>query len=95
MPTTDRRSRRLAIARRRERIAAQPRVGDRLWFGPQHYLNVREVRVLGVTRDAVYLRERDPAGDWWRYQCLRADPTLLGWRELVRRARRTQEGSAQ
>lgn len=58
----------------------------------QRYLNVREMRVLGVTEEAVRVRELGAEGYWWRYGCSRHDPTLLGWRELVRHAQMTQEG---
>lgn len=81
---TDRRSRRLAIARRRERIAAQPRVGDVALFANercqvfQHGWGVVCVRLFRFADGrigALVLTERE-------------------WREAVRRARRTQEGSA-
>jgi hypothetical protein len=115
MPTTDRRARRLAIARRRprpvrqgsdewfrrlakafrrmemyqiarrwERIAAQPRVGDTLidWRGYRR--TVDSVYPLGVVGFAWSMR-----GVTLPWVC-DADQ----WREHVRRARRTQEGSA-
>ena len=84
MPTTDRRARRLAIARRRERIAAQPRVGDTLidWRGYRR--TVDSVYPLGVVGFAWSMR-----GATLPWVC-DADQ----WREHVRRARRTQEGSA-
>ena len=84
MPTTDRRARRLAIARRRERIAAQPRVGDVI--DAPCFVDYRRIEVVGVYSDHVTTRVDGLYGRL-RYLYPR-------WRELVRRARRTQEGSA-
>lgn len=127
MPTTDRRARRLAIARRRprpvrqgsdewfrrlakafrrmemyqiarrrERIAAQPRVGDRV-IGRDG----NEWRVAEVSSDLVWC---DLTPDKFRTTqamavvlglCIiriRGSSTREQWRELVRRARTTQEG---
>ena len=99
MPTTDRRARRLAIARRRARIAAQPRAGD-VVIGRDG----NEWRVAEVSSDLVWC---DLMPDKFRLTqamaavfglCIiriRGSSTREQWRELVRRARRTQEGSAQ
>lgn len=80
----DRHARRLAIARRRERIAAQPRVGDVV-------IDVDRERWLVRSVDARWICVDDTTGlsalGIWYF-------TRTGWRELVRRARRTQEGSA-
>ena len=93
MPTTDRRARRLAIARRRERIAAQPRAGDTLWCDPNAV--VAQLVVTGVDDELVWTDERDHAGQWWRSSWIRDHACWpLAWRQLVRRARSTQEGSA-
>ena len=115
MPTTDRRARRLAIARRRPRpvrqgsdewfrrmakafrrvemyqiarrrarIAAQPRVGDVVIDVDRERWLVRSVGARNIcVDDATGL---SPLGVWYF--------TRKGWCEMVRRARRTQEGSA-
>jgi hypothetical protein len=73
-------ARRLAIARRRQRIAAQPRVGDRItdvWGEPWIVLE-------GNHRGAVIVR--DSAGVRWPW-------SQAEWREEVRRARCTQEAA--
>lgn len=85
MPTTDRRARRLAIVRRRQRIAAHPREGDVVITREGECLAVAEVRDWGVWWYSGY--------DW------RSLVRPLGydrhyWREEVRRARVTQEGPA-
>ena len=78
----NRRQRRLAIARRRQRIAAQPRVGDVALFGNvrcqvfQHGWDIVPCRLFTFADGhigALILTERE-------------------WREAVRRAQMTQEG---
>ena len=103
MPTTDRRARRLAIARRRERIAAQPRVGD-VVIG-----STGDGQRYRVTVEAVRAEHRWPwtwpgnlqvlaAVQWsWAskpFPMLYYTGNRRSWTLLVRRARRTQEGSA-
>ena len=85
MPTPDRRARRLAIARRRERIAAQPRAGDVVVTREGRRLVVAEVRDWGVWWFT---------GNDWRSPVRPLGCDRQYWRELVRRARSTQEGSA-
>ncbi|MGN6561741.1 MAG: hypothetical protein ACTHMU_03695 [Thermomicrobiales bacterium] len=88
----DRRARRLAIARRRQRIAEQPRVGDTLWCDPDAI--VAQLVVTSVDDELVWTDERDHDGQWWRSSWIR-DFTgwPLEWRQLVRRARCTQEAT--
>lgn len=80
----EKRARRRAIARRRQRIAEQPRVGDVV------------VDARG-DRFTVEAHRDDYLVCWW--QVGDAEVSCLvgrwGWPEVVRRARQTQEGSEQ
>ena len=74
----EKRARRLAIARRRQRIATQPRVGDTLVMPDG-------VRIV-VTR-------RDEAAGTFGISGVPQTYRVLSWRELVRYARVTQEAA--
>jgi len=81
---TDRRARRLAIAQRRQRIAAQPRVGDVVIGYGYHRMTVLW---KGPVNGKIAIEMSTPYGN------VQNALSLDQWREVVRRARVTQESA--